>query len=381
MGLWNKLTNEFIDIIEWTEDRPDIMAHRFERYQNEIKHGAKLTVREGQLAVVVNEGQLGRGQVADVFTPGMYELNTANMPILATLKGWKYGFNSPFKAEVYFFNTRKFTDMKWGTAGPATMRDPEFGAVRVTAFGIYVIRIVDAKTFLVDLMGTKADFTTEDIEANLRGKVGVRIKEVMPEIGVPVIDLESKVTLVGDKIRERIGGDFSALGLELCEIQVQDIGLPEEVERAIDQQGAMRAIGNMQQFGQYQAAQALRDAAQNTGTAGSMLGIGVGGMLGQGMGNLFKQPGQGQAGGGISGTAPGAASVPPPIPGAVSFHVALNGQQTGPFDLAVLQVQVAAGSLNRDSLVWKAGMAAWGKAGEQPELASLFANTPPPLPM
>jgi len=380
MGLWNKLTNEFIDIIEWTEDRPEIMAHRFERYQNEIKHGAKLTVREGQLAVVVNEGQLGRGQVADVFTPGMYELNTANLPILATLKGWKYGFNSPFKAEVYFFNTRKFTDMKWGTAGPATMRDPEFGAVRVTAFGLYVIRIVDAKTFLVDLMGTKADFTTEDIEANLRGKVGVRIKEVMPEIGVPVIDLESKVTVVGDKIRERIAGDFSAMGLELCEIQVQDIGLPEEVERAIDQQGAMRAIGNMQQFGQYQAAQALRDAAQNTGTAGSMLGIGVGGMLGQGMGNLFQQPGQ--AGGGISGTAPApAAPVPPPIPGAVSFHVAVNGQQTSPFDLTALQAQVAAGSLGRDSLVWKAGMAAWGKAGEQVELAPLFANTPPPLPM
>ncbi|GAB3242205.1 SPFH domain-containing protein [Chitinimonas naiadis] len=380
MGLWNKLTNEFIDIVEWTEDRPEVMAHRFERYQNEIKHGAKLTVREGQLAVVVNEGQLGKGQVADVFTPGMYELNTANLPILATLKGWKYGFNSPFKAEVYFFNTRKFTDMKWGTAGPATMRDPEFGAVRVTAFGLYVIRIVDAKTFLVDLMGTKAEFTTEDIEANLRGKVGLRIKEVMPEIGVPVIDLEGKVTLVGDKIRERIAADFTAMGLELCEIQVQDIGLPEEVEKAIDQQGAMRAIGNMQQFGQYQAAQAMRDAAQNPGMAGSMMGIGVGGMLNQNMGNLFQQPSQ--AGGGISGTAPAAAApVPPPIPGAVSFHVAVNGQQTGPFDLAALQAQLADGSFGRDALVWKAGMAAWGKAGEQPELAALFANVPPPLPM
>ncbi|WP_269531107.1 SPFH domain-containing protein [Chitinimonas sp. BJYL2] len=379
MSLWNKLTAEFIDIIEWTEDRPEVMAHRFERYQNEIKMGAKLTVREGQLAVVVNEGQLGKNQVADVFTPGMYTLTTENMPILATLKGWKYGFNSPFKAEVYFFNTRKYTDLKWGTAGPATMRDPEFGAVRVTAFGLYVIRIVDAKTFLVDLMGTKAEFTTEDIEANLRGKVGTRIKEVMPEIGVPVIDLESKVTQVGEKIRERIAGDFSGMGLELCEIQVQDIGLPEEVEKAIDQQGAMRAIGNMQQFGQYQAAQAMRDAAQNTGAAGTMMGIGVGGMLGQGMGNLFQQPAQ--AGGGISGTAPAAGpAVPPPIPGAVSFFVAVNGQQTGPFDLATLQSQAAAGSVNRDSLVWRQGMPAWGKAGEQAELAALFASMPPPLP-
>lgn len=379
MSLWNKLTAEFIDIVEWTEDRPEVMAHRFERHQNELKMGAKLTVREGQLAVVVNEGQLGKNQVADVFTPGMYTLNTENMPILATLKGWKYGFNSPFKAEVYFFNTRKFTDLKWGTAGPATMRDPEFGAVRVTAFGLYVIRIADAKTFLVDIMGTKAEFTTEDIEANLRGKVGTRIKEVMPEIGVPVIDLEGKVTLVGEKIRERIAGDFAGMGLELCEIQVQDIGLPEEVEKAIDQQGAMRAIGNMQQFGQYQAAQAMRDAAQNPGMAGTMMGIGVGGMLNQGMGNLFQQPAQ--AGGGISGSAPApAAPVPPPIPGAVSFHVAVNGQQAGPFDLAALQGQLQAGSFNRDSLVWKAGMAAWGKAGEQPELAALFTHMPPPIP-
>ena len=369
MDLWNKLTSEFIDIVEWTEDRPEIMVHRFERYQNEIKQGAKLTVREGQLAVVVNEGQLGKGQLADVFNPGMYELTTQNLPLLATLKGWKYGFNSPFKCEVYFFNTRKFTDLKWGTAGPATMRDAEFGAVRVTAFGLYVIRISDAKIFLTDLMGTKADFTTADIEDNLRGKVGLRIKEVMPEIGVAVLDLESRVTLVGEKIKERIAGDFAAMGLELCEIQVQDIGLPEEVEKAIDQQGAMRAVGNLQQFGQYQAAQALRDAAQNPGMAGAMMGVGVGGMLSQGMGSLF-QP-----------SAPAAAAPPPPpIPGASSFHVAINGQQAGPFDLGALQQQVASGALARDALVWRPGMAAWGKAGEQAELAPLFASLPPPLP-
>jgi membrane protease subunit (stomatin/prohibitin family) len=374
MNLWDKLTGEFIDIVEWTEDRPEIMVHRFERYQNEIKHGAKLTVREGQLAVVVNEGQLGKGQLADVFAPGMYELTTENLPLLATLKGWKYGFNSPFKCEVYFFNTRKFTDLKWGTAGPATLRDPEFGAVRVTAFGLYVIRVADAKVFLTDLMGSKADFTTADIEENLRGKVGLRIKEVIPDIGVPVLDLESRVTLVGEKIKERIAGDFAAMGLELCEIQVQDIGLPEEVEKAIDQQGAMRAIGNLQQFGQYQAAQALRDAAQNPGMAGAMVGVGVGGMLTQGMGTLFPQ--SGPSGNSVAG----AAAIPPTIPGAIRFHVAINGQQAGPFDLGALQQQVAGGSVSRDSLVWRPGMAAWGKAGEQAELAPLFASQPPPLP-
>lgn len=368
MGLWNKLTNEFIDIVEWLDDSPDIMVHRFERYQNEIKMGAKLTVREGQIAIMVNEGQMGKGQMADVFTPGMYTLSTENMPILATLKGWKYGFNSPFKAEVYFFKTTQFTNLRWGTPGPATMRDPEFGVVRVTAFGIYGIRIKDAKTVLTELVGTKGDYTTADIEENLRAKIGSRIKEVMPEIGVPVIDLESKVTLVGERIKERIGGDFEKFGLELTEVLVQDIGLPEEVEKAIDQQGAMRAIGNMNQFAQYQAAQAIRDAAQNQGMAGGMMGIGIGGMLSQGVGNLFQQPAQ------------AAPAVPPPLPTAVSYFVAHNGAQTGPYDLPSLQAQLQNGAFNRDNLVWKQGMAAWGKAGDQAELASLFASLPPPLP-
>lgn len=374
MGLWSKLTSEFVDIIEWTENRPDVMAHRFERHQNEIKNGAQLTVREGQLAIVVNEGRLGRDQVADVFLPGMYTLSTENLPILSTLKGWKFGFNSPFKAEVYFFNTRKYTDLKWGTAGPATMRDAEFGVVRVTAFGQYVIRIVDAQTFLLDLVGTRDEFTVQDIESNLRGKVGTRIKEVMPEIGVPVIDLESRVNIVGEKIRERIANDFLGMGLELCEIQVQDIGLPEEVEKAIDQQGAMRAIGNMQQFGQYQAAQAMRDAANNPGSAGTIMGMGVGGMLGQGMNTLFQAPAAAPAAAPIGGVAP------PPLAPAVTFHVAINGQQTGPFDLATLQGLAGSGQITRDTLVWKAGMAAWGKADEQTELAALFAQLPPPLP-
>ncbi|WMW80206.1 SPFH domain-containing protein [Undibacterium cyanobacteriorum] len=372
MGIWDKLKHEFIDIIEWTDDSPNIMVHRFERYQNEIKMGAKLTVREGQVAVVVNEGQLGKGQIADVFQPGMYELNTQNMPILSTLKGWKYGFDSPFKAEVYFFNTTRFTNLKWGTAGPATMRDPEFGVVRVTAFGIYTLRIQDAKTMLIELVGTKADFTTEDIEENLRGKIGLRIKEVMPEIGVPVIDLEGKVTLVGERICERIAADFTKYGLELCEVQVQDIGLPEEVERAIDQQGAMRVIGNMNQFAQYQGAQALRDAANNPGMAGSMMGVGVGGMLTQSMGNLFQNqaPTATQSGG----------AMPPPLPTALAYFVAHQGAQTGPFDMAGLQAQVAGGTLQRDTLVWKQGMSGWAKAGEQADLAGLFAAVPPPLP-
>ena len=175
VDLWKKLAGELIDIVEWLDDSNNTLVYRFERMNNEIKYGAKLTVREGQMAVFINEGQM-----ADVFKPGMYTLTTQNLPILATRKGWKYGFESPFKAEVYFVSTRKFTDLKWGTPGPATMRDKEFGIVRATAFGIYAIRVKDPGIFIKDISGTEGRFTTDQIQENLRGKIGTRIKEVLP---------------------------------------------------------------------------------------------------------------------------------------------------------------------------------------------------------
>jgi len=379
MGLWDKLTGELVDIVQWTEDDPDVLVHRFERYNNEIKNGAKLTVREGQLAIMVNEGQLGKGQLADVFQPGMYELTTQNLPLLSTLKGWKHGFDSPFRAEVYFFNTRLFTDSKWGTPGPATMRDPEFGVVRVSAFGIYSMRIKDAKTVLLELVGTKAVLLKQDIEENLRGKVGSRIKEAMPGLGVPVIDLNSKISVLGDKLVSVLAPEFLKMGFELVEVQVQSISLPEEVEKAIDQQGAMRAIGNMGQFAQYQAAQAMRDAAQNGGTVGTMMGVGVGGMLNQGMGGLFNQPQTNQPIGFQQQPQQGGGA-PPPLPLTPKFFVAIGGQQAGPFDANALREQLNSGAVTRDSLVWRQGMAAWTKASEVADLASLFAEAPPPLP-
>ena len=379
MSLWGKLTGELVDIVQWTEDDPDVLVCRFERYNNEIKNGAKLTVREGQLAIMVNEGQLGKGQLADVFTPGMYDLTTQNLPLLSTLKGWKFGFDSPFRAEVYFFNTRLFPASKWGTPGPATMRDPEFGVVRVSAFGIYSMRIKDAKTVLLDLVGTKAQLLRQDIEENLRGKVGSRIKEAMPGLGVPVIDLNSKITELGDKLKTTLAPDFLKMGFELEEVQVQSISLPEEVEKAIDQQGAMRAIGNMGQFAQYQAAQAMRDAANNPGAAGQMMGFGVGGMMNSGMNNLFSQPQTNQPVG-FQSAPGGGGGAPPPLPQAPKFFVAINGTQAGPFDAAAMREHLNNGSMTKDSLVWRNGMAAWTKAGEVADLASLFADAPPPLP-
>lgn len=371
MGLWDKLKAEFIDIIQWLDDTNDTLVYRFERYGNEIKYGAKLVVREGQMAVFINEGQL-----ADVFKPGTYTLTTQNLPILATLKGWKYGFESPFKAEVYYCSTRQFTNLKWGTPGPCTMRDQEFGPVRVTAYGLYSIKIKDPATFIREIVGTDGNFTTDGIEDNLRGKVGTRIKEVMPELGIPVIDLESKVVVVGEMLRDRLKPVIDGFGLDLTEVQVQDIGLPEEVERAIDKAGAMRAIGNMQMYTQYETANSINDAANNPGGlaaagVGVGMGFGIGGQMAGAMGGMFNSQAQPQATPGIA---------PPPLPPHVQYFVALNGQQAGPFDMVALQQMAQSGQLTRETLVWKQGMPAWAAASTEADLAAALGAVPPPLP-
>jgi membrane protease subunit (stomatin/prohibitin family) len=364
MGFMDKMKGELLDIIQWLDDSGDTLVYRFERYNNEIKHHARLVVREGQMAVFINEGQL-----ADVFKPGTYILETANLPVLATLQGWKYGFESPFKAEIYFCSTRQFTNLKWGTPAPCTMRDPEFGAVRVTAYGLYSIKLMDPALFIREVVGTDGVFTTGSIEDNLRGKIGTWIKEVMPETGIPILDLESRVVQLGETLKSRIAPAFEKLGLELVEVQVQDIGLPEEVERAIDKAGAMRVIGDMQNYTRYETASAIRDAANNPGGLAAA-GVGVG--MGLGMG--------GQIAGAMSGSMPTPAAVPPPLPSPVQFYVVLDGRQSGPFDMPALQQMAQSEQLTRESLVWKQGLSSWVAAGQQHELDVLFGTTPPPIP-
>lgn len=382
MAIWDKLKAELIDIIQWLDDTNDTLIYRFPRYNNEIKYNAKLVVREGQSAVFINEGQL-----ADIYGPGTYTLTTQNMPLLTTLKGWKYGFESPFKAEIYFVSTRQFTNLKWGTPGPCTMRDPEFGAVRVTAFGIYSIKIKDPAIFIREIAGTDGSFSTEEIQDNLKGKIGLRIKEVMPELKIPVIDLESKVFTLGEMLKERIIPAFEGFGIALTEVQVQDIGLPEEVERAIDKSGAMKVIGNMQMYTQYETASSINDAANNPGGlaaagAGIGMGFGMGGQMGNAMGGAFTNMAQ-QTGvaPGLSGAAPQPPAMPgpPPLP-QLGLFIAINGQQSGPFELPALQQMALNGQLTRETLVWKQGMAAWAAADTQPELASVFGAVPPPMP-
>lgn len=376
MGLLNKLKAEFIDIIEWLDPSNDIIVHRFERYQNEIKMGAKLTVRESQVAVFINEGQ-----IADVYQPGMYTLNTENMPILSTLKGWKYGFNSPFKAEVYFVNTRKFLDNKWGTPNPVMLRDPEFGPVRIRAFGVYEFRVKDAATFIKDIVGTDGSFTTEQVTNQLRNIIVTRFTDAIAESKIPVLDMASNYNEVSDIVGKVIVAEYSEYGLDMTKFLISNISLPPNVEEALDKRSSMGIIGDMSKFTQYQTATAIGDMANNPGEGGGMMGGGMGmgmgfAMAGQ-MANAMNPQQQQQQ---QQQPAQQAAAVPPPLPGQVKYFVAINGQQAGPFDIATLSQMSASGQINRETMVWKDGMPGWGKAGEQADLNNVFGSVPPPLP-
>ncbi|WP_291910409.1 SPFH domain-containing protein [Chitinophaga sp. CB10] len=379
MGLFDKLRNEFIDIIEWTDTTSDTIVWKFPRYQNEIKQNAKLTVRESQVAVFMNEGK-----IADVFPPGMYTLNTQNLPILATLQGWKYGFNSPYKADVFFVSLRQFTNQKWGTKNPVMLRDAEFGPLRVRAFGSYAFKVKDAAEFLKDIAATNPEFTVDGINEQLRNLAVSRGMDAIAEAKIPVLDLAANYDEVSQIITDKIRPEFNELGLELTKFLIENISLPPEVEAALDKRSSMGIVGNLGAYAQFQAANAMEKSAENPGgggLAGAGLGLGMGAaMMGQ-MGNVFQpnqfNPVSGQTG---AAGAPGAGAVPPPLPTAISFYVALNGQQAGPFDQAQLQQLAASGQFNGNSLVWKAGMAAWAAASSVPELAPVLATVPPPLP-
>ena len=373
MAIWDKIRGEFIDIVAWTDDSNNTLVYRFERYNNQIKYGAKLTVREGQAAVFVNEGK-----IADVFAPGMYTLETKNLPILSTLQGWKFGFNSPFMAEVYFCSMRQFTDLKWGTMNPIMMRDPEFGPVRLRAFGSYVMRVKDPAVLIRQIVGTDGRFTAEEITNQLRNFIVSRFADIVGQNHIPVLDLAGNYDQLGAFITKKIGPEFEAYGLELTKLLVENISLPPEVEAAMDKRTSMGVVGNLAAYTQFNIANSIPDAAKNPGglaAAGAGLGMGVAmaGPIAQAMTGQQSAPGSVAAPG-------GGAAVPPPIPGAVAFFVAIGGQQSGPFDLPALRQQANVGRLTRDSLVWRQGMAQWAAAASVPELAELLAAAPPPLP-
>ena len=226
MGLFDKIRGEFIDIIQWLDPTSDTMVYRFPRFQNEIKYGAKLTVRETQLAVFINEGQL-----ADIYKPGLYTLTTENMPILTTLKGWKYGFNSPFQAEVYFINTKNFTDLKWGSPNPIMMRDPEFGPIRIEAFGNYAMKVEDAEKFIKTVVGTDGSFTTDGITDQLRDIVITRFTNAIGESHIPVLDMASNYNTLSKFCEDKIKPEFAEYGIELTKFLVYHITLQKRLKK------------------------------------------------------------------------------------------------------------------------------------------------------
>jgi membrane protease subunit (stomatin/prohibitin family) len=364
MSLWDKLKGELIDIIEWTEPADsEVLAYRFPRYDNEIKYGAKLTVREGQAGAFVNEGQL-----ADVYGPGMCTLETQNMPILSTLKGWKYGFHSPFKAELYFISTRRWTDQKWGTQNPIMLRDPEFGPVRVRAFGTYAFQVTNPGVFLKQLVATDPSFQTFEITAQLRNTIVARFTDAIGRAKLAVLDLAGNYDRIAKVAMEGIAPDLAAMGMTLVAFYVENISLPQEVEQALDTRTKMGVLGDLNQYTKYQAANAIGEAAANPGGLGGVgaqlaAGVAVGGTMAGALGGALSAP-----------------ATPPPLPATTTFFIAVDGKQAGPFDLDTLAARVREGSLTRNTLVWRQGMPAWAAAGSVAELNKLFEAVPPPLP-
>ena len=382
MALFNKIKQkafgEFIDIIEWTDDTSDTMIWRFPRYNSEIKNGAQLTVRETQVAVLVNEGQF-----ADVFQPGRYELTTNNMPILTTLKGWKYGFNSPFKVDVYFVNTKQFLNQRWGTANPIMMRDPEFGPIRLRAFGSYNFRVQeDPIPFIKNVAGTSGEFTTEGISEQLRNFVITKFTDYLGESKIAALDLAANMNEFSQELTIGLKDDFAEYGIELTRFLVENVSLPEAVEEALDRRTSMGVIGNMTAYTQMQFADSLKDSANNPSGGGNLAGDAMGAGIGLAMaGQMAGQMMNPQAGQFHGGQQPPqqAAPTPPPMPQQTTYHVAVGGVQQGPFPVSQLQQMIQQEQLTRDTLVWTAGMPAWAAANSVQELSQLFGAVPPPL--
>ena len=373
MGLFDFLSGEFIEVIAWTDDSRDTMVWRFETRGNAIKYGAKLTVREGQAAVFIHEGQL-----ADVFGPGLWQLETNNLPVLTRLQHWDHGFQSPFKSEIYFVNTTRFNDQKWGTRNPIIARDPEFGPVRIRAFGTYAMRVSDAAKFMTEIVGTDGDFTTAEISDHLRNVIVQEVSRVLAGSGIPVLDMAANTADLGKIIATATAPTIAEYGLTLPEFYVENISLPDEVEKMLDKRTSMGIVGDLGRFQQYAMGEAVMRGAD---APGGGMGAGLAAGMGAAMGAAMIQQGPWGA---APATAPAAAApapaAPPPLPAGAQWHVAIGDAAQGPFGRDRLADLVREGHLTPATLVWTAGQEGWLKAGEVTELAALFPPAPPPLP-
>ena len=277
MTLSQFLGKQFIDILQWNEPEEGTLAYRFPMQDMEIQSGAQLTVRESQMAVFVNEGK-----IADVFTAGLFTLTTRNLPVLTDLMNWDKRFESPFKSDVYFFSTRLQIDQKWGTATPITIRDKEFGAVRLRCYGIYSYRITDPRTFFTQISGTRSTYYVNDIAGQLRDTIIGRMTEIFANSDISFLDMTANQAALGDKLVQQMKPAFAALGLGLDSFIVQNISLPDELQKLLDQRIGMNMVGDLGRYTQFSAAESLSTAAANTNGAASLgMGLGAGAAVAQ----------------------------------------------------------------------------------------------------
>jgi membrane protease subunit (stomatin/prohibitin family) len=404
MSIVEKLRGELIDIVEWVDDNRHTLVWRFPRYHNQIKNGAKLIVRPGQEAVFVH-----KGRIADVFRPGTHTLATGNLPVLSTLQGWKHGFDSPFKAEIYFVTTRQLTELKWGTPHPVIMRDPDFGAIRIRAFGTYTLTADDPKVLLRELVGTNAEFDAEEIGVLLRSIINSCFADLVANSGISVIDLASNYAALSEKLRravcEKIDDEY---GLDIPQLYLVNVSLPPEVEKALDARSSLGILGDLGQYQQYQIGSSLPLAAANPagGLAGAGLGLGMGWALTSRMipggdgngGSAFSSRGNsgnvGTGAGGdsaiaVAGDARSLAGGSPGGPGqathapasqAASWYTTRGGRTYGPFTLPQLAAAASTGEFRPETLAWTVGMTGWTPAEQVPELSRFFRAGPPPAP-
>lgn len=376
MGLMDMLRGEFVDIIEWLDETNTTLAWRFPRYDNEIKNGAELIVREGQQAMFVY-----RGQLADRYGPGHYQLTTENMPIMSTLQGWRHGFNSPFRSEVYYVNTRPVTDLRWGTPQPVTVRDPDFRMVQVRANGTTIVKVIDPEAFLRQVIGTESVVDMEQITEMIRRNIALAFSDMVMASGLGAIDLQGRQVELSDKLREFVAQRVVSFGLGIDAVTMT-ISLPEEitqamtrgVARGVEESGFVNNLGDMNRYQQASAAQAMVAAAQNPGggVMGGAMQAGMGVAMGAQMAGTFQ-------GGFAAPAAPPAAATPPPLPSQASFHVEQNGQAAGPFTIAQIQQGFLNGQVTPETMVWNSSMSGWAAASSVPALQPIFA-APPPLP-
>jgi membrane protease subunit (stomatin/prohibitin family) len=363
MSIFDFLSGQFIDVIHWTDDTRDTMVWRFERHGHEIKYGAKLTVREGQAAVFVHEGQL-----ADVFTPGLYMLETNNMPIMTSLQHWDHGFKSPFKSEIYFVNTTRFSNLKWGTKNPIMLRDPEFGPTRLRAFGTYTVRVTDPAVFLREIVGTDGEFTMDEISYQIRNIIVQEFSRALAASGIPALDMAANTADLGKLVATAIDPTLKKYGLSLPELYIENISMPPAVEKALDARTSRGIAGNLDDHLKWKAAEAM---ATEGSAAGQAMGMGMGAALGMQMANPQTGP---------WGPVAAPPAPPPPPPVEHVWHIAEAGQVSGPFSKAAMGRKVTDGTLTRASMVWTQGQDGWMPAEDVTELANLFTVMPPPPP-